>query len=512
MERNMIKAKTEYAQAFFRIRYLYIVLFVIFTVLNKFVPFQFIPHSVSAVIYSSFAAAGAVLLILDFFAGRIMFTIKYNGVMVLFFIAFAISAAVNIRYGVTDNIKTFVWMCIQVFLLCAADHRVDMKTHLKQFRVIADIFIAMWFAGVVVSVGQYIIQYCDAVPIPDDEDCIVGFAMGRLFGIFTDPNVAAVCSLLAIVFALYIIVKCLKKGSKLKFYYIITIVFESIYVVLSGSRTALLISAAAIFVSALLFVKEKLRKHDWKKILKLLAAGAISAVCAVVAVLGMSFTKTTLSYVPKLLNPLVLQIEKSLDISIDNSMVIEDQIDMTRPDVAENSDISNARFKIWRDSLKLFEKSPIVGTSPRNHLAFAEDKFEDMYIVYRQYSVHNGYLSVLIYTGILGAATILVWLVLIVKTVASYLLRKNTSDEYYVPIAFFSVALLIIGISAFPMMGIFFGNSVIELLFWLILGYTLCFIRKSEPEKYTREPLLYRITQRLKDRLTHADTEIKAND
>ena len=107
------------------------------------------------------------------------------------------------------------------------------------------------------------------------------------------------------------------------------------------------------------------------------------------------------------------------------------------------------------------------------------------------------YLSLLVYTGVLGAAVIAVWLVLTVKKALGYLIRRrHTRDEYYMPTAFLTLICMVVGISAFPMMGIFFGNSIIELLFWLILGYVYCFIRKSEPDR-CREPLTYRVSEKV---------------
>ena len=68
-----------------------------------------------------------------------------------------------------------------------------------------------------------------------------------------------------------------------------------------------------------------------------------------------------------------------------------------------------------------------------------------------------------------------------------------------------TILTLVIGISAFPMMGIFFGNSIIELLFWLLLGYLFCFIRKSEPN--VNEPLTYRIAENIKSKLCRKNKE-----
>lgn len=495
----MLKSKIDLSQAFSRIRFLYILLFTVFVALNKFIFFQYVNSAFIASTYSAFAICGVLLLIIDFFTKRNMFKTSYNGIMILFFVAYALSMIANIRYGWVDNAKTMVWMLIQVFLLGAADPDVSLKTHLKQLRIVADAFILIWFFGTLGSFGQFLVQYVAVREIPGDSNCIEGFAAGRLFGMFTDPNVASVCSIIAIILTVFIIYY-FKPGKAVKVYYTVTIVFEAIYITLSGSRTGMLIVAAAVFASGVLLFSLKFSEMGMKRILKIGATALSALLCAVIVFGAMELGRTGLSYIPKFASPMISGIESALNVDFNEEEIgdIEDKIDMTRPDVAGSEDISNARFKIWTDCIKLFEKSPIFGTSARNHLQFTKYHYgPEMFIYQRQYSVHNGYLSLLVYTGVLGAAVIAVWLVLTVKKALGYLIRRrHTRDEYYMPTAFLTLICMVVGISAFPMMGIFFGNSIIELLFWLILGYVYCFIRKSEPDR-CREPLTYRVSEKV---------------
>lgn len=482
------------------VRQIYIVIYVIYTSLNKFIPIFPLP-SWFGTIYSVLAIAGGILLAIDFFTDRNMFRIQHSGILVLFLIVMAVSSVVNIRYGFVSNFKTLAWSAIQMLLLGAVAQNTSREKLLKSFRIAAECFIAIWFVGVLISFFLYLIQYGNVVATSEDPRCPIGFLEGRLFGVFTDPNVGATCSLLSIVLAWFFMVWDKKLKAVRKCYYILTIVFNGIYVVLSGSRMGLLIVAVSSAFAVLLYAREKLRRYAWKRAMRSIAAIAIAIVCSAAILLGLTLAKRILAYLPACTKAVIVTTQEETD-----SMVLpeigEMQVDFTREDVEENADISNSRFKIWRDCLKLFERSPLLGTSPRNHLAFAEDHFGEMYIVRKQYSVHNGYLAVLTCTGILGAAVVLVWIFLVLKTVLSYLFRKNAADPYYLPIAFSTVALLIIAISAFFMMGIFFGNSIIEVLFWVILGNSLYMIRLAEPEKYPKEPVLYRWTETVQKKLT----------
>ena len=482
----MLKTKLDFDTVFAKVRFLYLFVFAVFVTLNKFIFFQFVNASFIATVYSGLAIFGAMLLAVDFFSKRYMFKVNYNGFLVLFFVAFVLSMIVNLRYGFVDNAKTLAWMLIQVFFLMAVPTDRSATDHLKELKIIANTFTLIWFVGAVWSFLEFLVQYSAVLQIPGDNNCIEGFAVGRLFGVFTDPNVAAVCSMIAIVFSAFMLYNE-KMGKVKKAYYIASIAFQAIYISLSGSRTGTLIVAAVVFMSAVLVFGLKFSARGMKRVKKVALTTLTAIMCVVFVVSSMEVTKFAMSYAPKFIEPVVSSIEDTLEIEFNEASdsEIAEKVDMTRPDVEGNEDISNARFKIWTDSLKLFEKSPIVGTSPRNHLQFTKYHYgPEMYIYKRQYSVHNGYLSLLVYTGILGAVTMMLWIGFSLVKIVGYLIRRRHSqDEYYMPIAFFSMVLVIIGISAFPMMGIFFGNSVIELIFWLIAGYTLCFIRKSEPDK-----------------------------
>ena len=150
--------------------------------------------------------------------------------------------------------------------------------------------------------------------------------------------------------------------------------------------------------------------------------------------------------------------------------------------------------------MNVFKKAPIVGTSPRNALAFAEDNFDSLFIIDKQYSVHNSYLAVLVSTGILGTLCLMPWAIATVVEIFGYIIRnRHRQDRFYRRVFLMSSLLVCFAIAAFPLMFVFFNNMIIDLIFWFSLGYTKSLIRSSEPEKYEneKETLTYRFTDKV---------------
>ena len=145
----------------------------------------------------------------------------------------------------------------------------------------------------------------------------------------------------------------------------------------------------------------------------------------------------------------------------------------------ENKDISNNRFHIWADGITLFGSAPILGTSPRGHLSYAGDHFPNMYIVEKQYSLHNSYITVLACTGLAGAACVVIYIILAARRFITYFFNfKGERSRCGMILPLFLIVLSIAVISCLSSL-IFFGNSVFEVMFWLCVSGALSLIGRD---------------------------------
>ncbi len=495
------------------IRLCYIVFYMAYISIVSVIPVRLVfdGNPLNAVIYPALALSGGLLLLIDLLYHKTLLKTKNCGLLVLFVISLGVSIGLNMQYGIADNVKTFAWTCIQLFLFAAIDTDQSPKLHFRHLQIFTELFGAIWFFWASWSMALFLQQYHRTLQFADIVNVTeMGFCQGRLFGIFTDPNYAALVCLAAIAFS--VLNLNLRKCSLVsKVYHYIQIVVQACYIVLSGSRTAqLCITAIAAFVSALMvwrFLEGKKKRAFFRTVGALMAAG----ISVVSVFLIHDVSQTALSFAPSVYEKLVPSQSNSMhenELEYPDGVIrpndwFEDengdivQVDMTRPDVAESDDISNNRFKIWKDYVKVYATAPLFGTSPRNALQYTMDHFDDLYIIEKQYSVHNTYLALLVCTGAVGACLMLGWMILRAWDVIGYLIRRrNTQDQYYRPVLILTCILIADAIAALPLYFIFFNNMIIDLIFWVTMGYVTGFIRMSEPERY-KEPLTYRLAEKV---------------
>ncbi|MBQ2676712.1 MAG: O-antigen ligase family protein [Clostridia bacterium] len=463
-----------------KITFAYIFCFVCYIALNEVELFSIYAGSVNQYIYSAFAVLGGLLLLADFLFERRMFKAKGTGWLILFVGAILVSTVVNISFGFAENIKTMAWTAISMLLLYPFAYTQKREDAVKQIKALSNALSIFSVITVCISLWMYVTQLNLDQLMSNHR---YGFVEGRLYGVFTDPNYAAVMMLCIMAMSVFYIANT--KSVLMKVFHSINLFLSYIYVVLSASRTAQLVFTAAMLLFVGLWIYRTLDKKNMKRWLAATCAVLIATTSAVATFASFTPVRYYSGYLPSIMA------EKDDPDEPDEPIK---PIDTDRPDVGEDKDISNHRFEIWKDAINLWKVSPVVGTSPRNHLKFAEKYFPDSFMVQRQYSTHNGYLSLLTYTGVLGAGVMLVFILLYFY----HLLKKlfgAKSDYHTLSVAPLLGLIALVVISAFPMMMIFFLNTIRELIFWLMLGYIIVL---TGGEEDTHKPsLLYRLSEKV---------------
>ena len=86
----------------------------------------------------------------------------------------------------------------------------------------------------------------------------------------------------------------------------------------------------------------------------------------------------------------------------------EEKISVSKDDSGE--EVGNGRIAIWKDTIKLFSHKPIFGIAPEMQKVISNEEYSylDIPSMKEGRSIHNSYLAVLLYYGILGALIIAV--------------------------------------------------------------------------------------------------------
>ena len=152
----------------------------------------------------------------------------------------------------------------------------------------------------------------------------------------------------------------------------------------------------------------------------------------------------------------------------------------------ENSNIDSGRFKLYRESLDLFKISPVFGISNGNIVFYSQEYANGtLKYTYHNNDLHNGFLTILVSTGVLGFVIFGIFGFRFAKHAAQHLfLQKKTfkNDAYPCMFAFLSAYLFY----ALFEKALLYDISFMVMWFWLIMGYTSCYIAKFEPMLETR--------------------------
>lgn len=461
---------------YIQIRHVYIIIYMSVVAFAAMIPVRLVIDGKSGPVYNCLAGTGILLFVAEICL-NFRKCLNWSGILrFLFMVACAISMIFNMKYGIVSNIKTLCWTGIQIFVLAGIDTDLSTEKILRHFRQFSEIFTLIWTFGVILSLRLFVLQYADSHWLMGAISATrEGFVDGRLFGIFTDPNYASLCSCAVIFFAICNILPIKKRRKTLSIVYHAVVIFLQIsYVILSGSRTA---EVCVLGVSAgitLILVAKYCFSKKMNICLKVLLPLIFAVLAVVLCLLGWNLLKAGYSYVPG--------IYASFNENADKTNSKKEIVNFTRSDVANNDDISNLRFTIWKDYIEVFKTTPIVGTSPRNALQYIEEYFPDSFAAKRQFSVHNTYLALFVCTGILGGSIMMIWLLFIAIRVLKYLIRSSVNKPHYYVILMLSCIMMVDAMAAFPLMFMFFNNMIIDIVFWVTLGFLMALIRKSEEE------------------------------
>ena len=466
--------------------FFYILAFMLYSFVARIIPlFMFINEPVNSYIFVFFAGSGCLLIVLDLIKGRYLFKGKYCWLLYAFIVVMVISSLVNIRYGYSDNIKTIVWTGIQIAIFYSAYTRVSKETMMKYVSVAFHLISWIWTIAVLYSLKQFIAMESYGVEIYPNDWRRQGFRDNRLFGIFNDPNYAAVTCVYVIFMLLYIMRQTKKKW--LKSVCILACAAHGIYIILSGSRTAKICILAVTFLYIFLILKNRwLHRPTGAGILARIGIAAVTV--GVLMTAGMLIGKGIVN-IPAMYAEHILT-ESEADTAVTNTeneevelqraqnvLALEEDEILERQDTGDET--SNLRLKIWKNYLEGAEGRYIIGTSPRNIEKYIEDKHPDIYDQNKRYETHNGFLSVFVGTGIIGLGLVLLVIILIGKKIIFYCFSKNPICIEFITI--FSVLAVILIYTCF-FTELFFVNNLTTAIFWPLLGSLMYWVDNKKGE------------------------------
>ena len=152
----------------------------------------------------------------------------------------------------------------------------------------------------------------------------------------------------------------------------------------------------------------------------------------------------------------------------------------------ENTNIDSGRLRMWKESVGLFKISPIIGISNGN-IVFYSGKYltGELEYNYNHNDLHNGFLTILVSTGVIGALLFGIFGFRVGKHAFQHLFWQEKSWRFDVYPCLFAFC------GAYAVYALFekallYDISFMVMWFWLFMGYLSCYIVKLEPDLQTQ--------------------------
>lgn len=258
------------------------------------------------------------------------------------------------------------------------------------------------------------------------------------------------------------------------------IAVNAISLILSDSNGALVLILGYVIFFLIYKMFGSERKFTFKQIITKSAACLLAGVFIVAALFFMrNVTQAGFSQIMKDTKPVVVA-------SDDIDIIVEGEAGVTFEHV--NKNIDSGRFKLWKQAAKMFAENPILGIGKGNVYEYGNRlfeggiKFSDSYGILAPIMTdfHNGYIMILICSGVIGFVLFCIFGVRMFWHVTGHVFRRDDLSESILPCMYSFLCSYLI--YACIEVALLYNLNFMVLFFWLILGYTSCFLVKFEPD------------------------------
>lgn len=476
----------------------YVLILLTYRYLSLFFPFY---ESVYKV-YGSYISAvtvgsGCAIVLFEVSTNRSFLKKKHSLWLMIVYVACIVSSLFYYREVLlTENIKSIVWMSIQLFLIYTASMGIEeelLKKIAKKFYLCASVYLII----LIFYSFQMAWSLVDEVLILKDGIIVrLGFDEGRLFGIFSHlPQTATVIGVHLLASIYYFVTD---HGCMMRVFHGLFFVVFFLYEVMAGARAVLLALIVLTAAITVLLVKKNCERAS---IPVLIFSGLFAGIACYILWTGThgiftSVLKTHMKNEGLEFHTTVFARDDASkeDFQIATEKAENNNQSLERPDASMNN-VSNNRFAIWKDYAHVLFSSPkyvLFGFSINQYGRIIQKEFPDIYIVQKikrdsptsfaagnVYNTHNGFLHMFVSGGIFAFIALICYVFFCLNDVLLYLSKKKIIPLVLLLVSVVSFLLICEMFDDF----IFAIETIISSLFWFFSGWLTHKLQKEENEK-----------------------------
>ena len=406
-----------------------------------------------------------------------------------------LSTFANYQYNLKENLVYCIYWVLYFVVLYFVQRDRTIEEIKKDFEYIGILVLITINISVFIGLKQMFDGYAMLCEHPESGFLYwQGFAIGRLWGIYINPNRGAITVTQAVAVLLYFLAQ--KKIIVLKILSVMDMLCLIFYIALTDSRSG------AVCIGVLFGVYVFFRMILWacSQEGERLKRICITVVISVLVVLiGMKAPREAKNAYNDVLNWMAeKKLESIEDIDVEDKSEEEINQEINEAINEANSiqqlevergydltgDISNNRFTIWRSGIEIFRhstKNMIIGTSFCGFTPYAAKNIPWSVIItkfgFHYTTLENDILHVLVSQGFIGFA-IMVWFVLSLFIEVGKKIIKVERKHRNMVAAMLALLFAYVA-SAFFGSAMFYQFSTNTVVFWAVLGYLMYILRNS---------------------------------
>lgn len=433
--------------------------------------------------------------------------------LILFIISYCISIVLNIEYGFLNNVKDITWFTVQIFAIFFNNVYQSKEANDRCLKKIAWFYVLISF---VMATGSIVFVFI--AKGGTNAYGKWGFLAQRLFGLYRSPNYGAIYCVISIVLSIMLFQTVCKKSTKC--FLVSNIATNGLYVIYSGSKTGMLVLAAAETMMFLWFLFVVIKNSES---LKQRNCGiALIVTLCFVSIITIICTKPVTSYIisqyqsensvnqintkdnkwnaESSSEKITSQSETSQTKANQNEKTnsqnkeqddeqTQENVSFKRTDFIKEDMVGNGRLIHWKLGIGVFKTRPLFGTTTRGVGLLAKNMYPNAKAHEIPNSLENDLITLIVCTGIVGTVIFLIFTITcIIKVI--YIVQYYIKNKYYLRLGkiWFALTVLVaVVISAISSDAIIFTNVLQSTIFWIFLGYILSFNNFVKKEDVSNE-------------------------
>ncbi len=429
--------------------------------------------------YISMPSAGILVIWAGYLAVRKLLResriqrIRYRKILYCFLLGAVLTTALHAEKNLADNLGLICMMGIYFFLLYGMHGEESNFRCKREMKRILSFTVFMTTALMIMGlIGLAIFPKgfsWNGLPFILYES--------RFLGLLFNANVAGFYSAMAII-ACHILWRMIRAEHRLsvrrKLLYIGCMAVNLLALFLSDSNASLLFLVVyCSFVMFYILFRDFSRKKIHGFLLRITAT--ILSFIVIIASL-MFFRVLTQSRVSLVMTSGHSETELSTGIIAEDGTVgLTDDEDRENLFGHENTNPDSGRFKIWKQSLQMYEKYPLLGIGKANIIDYGQEYVGGL----RYDDFHNGFITILISYGLTGLHLFLIFSLTVagdmLKTIFRY--KKKCRDDGSVPVLItaFCAAYLVYAMFEPALLA---DMSYRVYIFWMLLGFGMSYVQK----------------------------------